>query len=576
MRGKGQSYRFWACPVLLCGWFILLAVRASCLHLGQQTPSNKIGWKRPLPAARGFIYDRASRPIAITDPGRRVFLDYSSVDEKHDLVQIASAVAEQTGRDTDAVLLDFRSRRSKYIVQGITYDDRVMALVTNRTRYSGVGLERVLRRQYPLGRCMSHVVGFVNKQQVGSAGIEQQYNRFLQGTDGMIEGTRDGEGKEIRARRASTAEPIDGAHVYLTLDQNIQQVAEKALAEGLAASHGTGARVIVQLVKTGEILAMAAAPDYDPAHYQAVPDLRWQNPNIGQIYDPGSTMKSIIVAAALNDGLITPDSTFDVGHGSWYYGGHTLHDKVYGTADVRTIIRKSSNIGAAMIGLMLGNRRMECYLRAFGFGAALGIDLPGEERGLLPPAAKWEMVKPTRIAIGQGISVTPLQMLNAYCTIANGGKLMRPYVVSKVVAPGGEVMHENVPRVIGRPIRPEVAAQMRDMLFAVTEDGTGKRAVVAGYPIAGKTGTAQMIIPGVGYSDTDYWASFVGFVPVEQPEFGMIVIIDSPRGVRTGGAVAAPVFAKIASVVAQYLELPIAEPPEAGRAESSELETVLH
>ena len=562
---KGQRFRFWVGPALLLGWYLLLTLRAACLHLGDQTPRNRTGWNRSLPAARGFIRDRAGRPMAITQPGRRVFLDYSSLNPEHDLPGIASAVADLTGRDTDAVLLDLRSRRSKYIVQGISFDDRVLALATNRDHYSGVGLERVLRRQYPLGRCMSHVIGFVDQQQAGAAGIEQQYNRFLQGTDGFIEGTRDGVGHEIRARRATTADPIDGAHVHLTLDQTLQLAAEKCLAEAVAQTQAAGAQAIVQLVKTGEILAMAATPDFDPERYREAPAEVWRNPAIGQVYDPGSTMKSVIVAAALNEGLITPDSVFDVGQGSWRYGGHILHDKVHGRVDVRTILKKSSNIGAAMIGLLLGNRRMECYLRGFGFGAPLGIDLPGEERGLLPPAARWAMVTPTRIAIGQGISVTPLQMLNAYCTIANGGRLMRPYLAAKVVAPHGETILENAPKVIGRPIRPEIAAQVREMLVSVTEEGTGRRAAVEGYTIAGKTGTAQQVVNGA-YSQTDYWASFVGFVPAEDPVFGMIVIIDRPRGLRTGGAVSAPVFSRLALVVARYLEIPVTVPADAAAA----------
>ncbi len=558
---KGQRLRFWAVPALLLGWYLLLVGRAAYLHLGDHTPRNRTVWSRKLPAARGFIYDRAGRPLAITQPGRRIFLDYSCLATNHNVPRIASAVAELTGRDTDAVLLDFRSRRSKYMVQGISFDDRVLELVTNRTCYSGVGLERVLRRQYPLGRCLSHVIGFVNRQQVGAAGIEQQYNRFLQGTDGFIDSTRDGIGREIRSRRATTAEPIDGAHVYLTIDQTLQLEAEKILADAVAQSRAAGAQIIVQLVKTGEILVMAATPDFDPENYRDVPATVWRNPNIGEIYDPGSTMKSIIVAAALNEGLITPDSIFDVGHGSWHYGGHVLHDKVYGRVDVRTILKKSSNIGAAMIGLLLGNRRMECYLRAFGFGATLGIDLPGEERGILTPSSRWSTVTPTRIAIGQGVSVTPLQMLNSYCTIANGGHLMRPYVVSKVVSPHGETILQNGPKVIGRPIRPSVAAQVREMLISVTEGGTGRRAAVEGYTIAGKTGTAQQVVNGA-YSQTDYWASFVGFVPAEDPVFGMLVVIDRPRGLRSGGAVSAPVFSRLALVVARYLELPITVPSD--------------
>ncbi len=557
MPNRGQLFRFWLVPLLLAGWYLVLLARATLLHLGDHKVSNITSWHRPLTAARGFIYDRGGRPVATTDPGRRLFLDYKSVDPKHDVVAIAEAVADFTGRDIDAVLYDLRAKRSRYAIQGVVHDERVLTLVTNKSCYSGVGIERVLERHYPLGRNMSHVIGFVNSEQVGSAGIEQHYNRYLQGTDGMIEGTRDGRGREIRDRRTSTAEAIDGAHVYLTLDRNMQQVVEEALAAAVESSGGCAARAIVQLVNSGEILAMASYPDFEPANYRQTIPQQWQNSNIAHIYDPGSTMKSIIVAAALNEGLITPDSTFDVGQGSWYYGGHTLRDKVYGRVDVRTIIAKSSNIGTALIGLKLGNRRMECYLRAFGFGDILGIDLPGEERGLLPPSSSWEPVRPTRIAIGQGVSVTPLQMLNAYCTLANGGRVMRPYVVRKVVTQQGEVILENSPTVIARPIRPEVAAEMRRMLQGVTTGGTGRRAAVAGYTVAGKTGTAQMLQPGGGgYSQTDYWASFVGFVPAEQPEFGIIVVVDKPQKFHTGGVVSAPVFAHIATVVAQYLEVP--------------------
>ena len=361
------------------------------------------------------------------------------------------------------------------------------------------------------------------------------------------------------------------AVVELTLDDGIQHVVERALDAAMTDYRPDAAWAIVEKVGTGEILAMAARSNDGSG--QAVAGLQSARMNIAaeMVFEPGSIFAVGIVAAALNEGLVRPDSVFDVGHGAWHYGGHVLHDKVYGRVDVRTILKKSSNIGAAMIGLLLGNRRMECYLRGFGFGSPLGIDLPGEERGLLTPSARWATVTPTRIAIGQGISVTALQMLNAYCTIANGGRLMRPYVVSKVVSPRGETILENAPKVIGRPIRPEIAAQVREMLVAVTEEGTGRRAAVEGYTIAGKTGTAQQVVDGA-YSQTDYWASFVGFVPAEDPVFGMIVIIDRPRGLRTGGAVSAPVFSRLALVVARYLEIPVVVPADAAHAGSESAE----
>jgi cell division protein FtsI/penicillin-binding protein 2 len=224
--------------------------------------------------------------------------------------------------------------------------------------------------------------------------------------------------------------------------------------------------------------------------------------------------------------------------------------------DVITLLKKSSNIGAARLALMLGNRRMEAYLRAFGFGDSLGIDLPGEERGILHPSRRWSQLSPTRIAIGQGVAVTALQMLNAYCAIANQGQLMWPHVVSRIEAPSGERLYEATPRVLARPIRPEIAAEIRKMLVGVTEEGgTARRAAVAQYSVAGKTGTAQIPMHG-GYSDKDYWASFVGFCPAEKPEFGVIVVVERPTPQHTGGFVAAPAFGRIAEAVAHYLEIP--------------------
>ena len=561
MRTISRYLRFWIFPVLLLLWYAVLIVRAACLHLSGDTPIARVEMRRSLPAARGNIYDRQGRPLAITSPGRRVFLDYKSVNPSHDLERIAAGVAHHTGRDADAVMDDFRSRRSRYIVQGIVYDSSVQELVTNKTEYSGVGLERVMVRKYPYGAGMAQVIGFVNRQQVGAAGIEQHYNRFLRCTDGYISGTRDGRGREIRDRRALTVSPVDGAHVHLTLDGYLQMELEEALAVAVAESGGSGGRAIIQLVRTGEILAMAELPGFMPEEYQAVSPEIWRNSNISEIYDPGSTMKTVIVAAAMNERLIGADSLFDVGQGSWFYGGYLLHDKVYGRVDVRTIIQKSSNIGSAQVGLMLGNKRMELYLRAFGFGRRLDVDLPGEESGILPRSERWDTVKPTRVAIGQGISVTPLQMLNAYCTIGNGGVRMRPYVVRKVVTESGGVIVENEPRVVGRPIRGDVAAEMLEMLTRVTETGgTGRRAAVKGYKVAGKTGTAQMVLPDGGYSNSDYWASFVGLVPADKPVFGILVIVDRPIGLHTGGVVAAPAFSRVAETTARYLELPVGTP----------------
>lgn len=561
MREKWVMPRLLVVAVPLGGWLAVLCAQLLFLHLGDHSKVSR-DWERVLVARRGAIYDRNGRgnPVAVSIPGRQIFLDPSNLKTNHDRLRIAARITTLLDIDTDAVLLALRRTDTRYVPLGVTFDESAVDLVTNKSVYSGIGLKDIVVRRYPLGRRLAHVIGFVNAANIGSAGLEQRYDRFLRGTDGFIAGEVDAKRQEIWEKRERRVEPIDGADVELTIDQNIQYVVERELAEAVTRHRATAAWAIVQRVKTGEILAMAAIPDFDPVHYNDFSCDRWRNPCLGNIYEPGSTMKSLIVSAALNEGVVTPDTRFDVGPGSWFYAGRVLRDHVTGIVDVRTIIKKSSNIGAAKIALLLGNRRMECYLRAFGVGAVAGIDLPGEEQGLLAPCARWSMISPTRIAIGQGVAVTALQLLGAYCAIANGGNVMRPYLVSRVTTPSGEVLHRGEPEVVARPIRPATAATMRELLTGVTEEGgTARRAEIPGYSVAGKTGTAQIPIHG-NYSTTEFWASFVGFVPASNPEFGVIVVVERPQPIHTGGVVAAPVFARIAEVVAQYLELPADQP----------------
>ncbi len=572
------GFRFFLVPVLLALWFAVLVVRLADLHLGSHPTRNQTTMQGPLPATRGIIYDRGEVPVAVNRPGYKVFVDPEApVKEGQDKRRTAARIAELTGVDIDTVYREIsgRGRQSRYIIIGKTFDKEAVDLVTNKAVYCCCGIEPFSERAYPQGRRFSHIVGYVSGEDaVGrNGGVEQSAEKYLRGTPGLYVGVKDKNGREIRERRRVTMEAIDGDSVYLTVDHNIQHVVCELLYYGVTNYCATGGKVIVQKVATGEILAMACYPDFDPADFRASTTEDRRNKTIGLVYDPGSTMKGITISAALNEGIVTPHTVLDVGQGSWAYGGRILRDHPRGNLTVRQIIQKSSNIGAARIGLMLGNRRLESYIKAFGFTRRLGIDLPGEERGLLPPHETWEPVKPTRVAMGQGISVTPLQMLNAYNTIANGGRCMRPYVISRVVSADGTLIYRNEPKELGRPIRPETAAKMRAILKSVTnyaadrvDHGTGWRARVEGYTVAGKTGTAQMLINGA-YSEKDYWSSFVGFVPAENPVFSMIVILDRPRGElmadglhhkpHDGGGTAAPLFSKIASYVAQYLEIPI-------------------
>jgi cell division protein FtsI (penicillin-binding protein 3) len=572
MQERGIQLRVWFVAAMLFLSLCGLGVKLGFLHLANHSMLKR-EYKRELLGLRGRIFDCIGDqfPVAVSLPARQYFIDPKAVKKEHDPKIIAKAVAEALGLNEADVEAKFRQTDSRYIKLGISTDDRAFALLADSKKISGVGAEELAIRSYPQKRRMSHVLGFVNNMGVGGAGIEQQFNGYLKGTTGLIQGEKDAGREEIRSRRALDVPAIPGCDVYLTLDHNIQYEVEMAIKEVVEQFQAVSGWAIVQRVKTGAILAMASYPDFDPEQYTEESVDVWRNNALAVVYEPGSIMKALNVAAALNERIVTPETMIDVGEGTWFYAGKPLRDHVTGRISVSTALKKSSNIANAKIGLMLGNKRLEAYLRAFNMGEKLGIELPGEERGILARSKDWNKLTPTRVPIGQGIAVTGLQMVNAYSALANDGVLMRPYVVDKIVSPGGEMVFKAKPQVLGKPVRPEVARAVREMLIGVTEEGgTGKRATVRGYSIGGKTGTAQKAVHG-GYSSTDYYASFVGFVPAREPVFSILVTVERPRPQHTGGFVSAPVFAKIASATARYLEVPPDQPVDAEEDVGAEL-----
>ena len=557
MHERGILIRIWFIALLLLVSFCGLGAKLCYLHLSNHSKVTGREYKRTLLGLRGGIYDCNGKqyPMAVSLPARLFYLDPKSVKKEHDVGQIARTVSQHLGLPEAEVQAQFRRTDSRYIKLGYSLDDRVFEALSDPLTISGVGAEEMVIRRYPQGRRMSHVLGFVNNMGVGGAGIEQQYNRYLTGTPGLIEGEKDAGRREIFSRRKVYVPPIAGSDIYLTLDHRIQFEVERAIQEVVEKFDALSGWAIVQHVRTGKILAMASFPDFEPENYTETTLDVWRNNALAIVYEPGSIMKAVTVAAMLNERLATPTTEFEVGEGVWFYAGKPLRDHVYGRVTVSTALKKSSNIACAKMGLRLGAQRLENYLRAFNFGSKLGIELPGEENGILARAKDWDKLKPTRIPIGQGIAVTGLQMINAYSTLANDGRMMRPYLVDRIVSPSGETVFQARPEVIGRPVRPEVARVVREMLTGVTEEGgTGKRAAVPGFSIGGKTGTAQKAVPG-GYSSTDYYASFVGFVPAGEPVFSVLVSVERPRPQHTGGFVSAPVFGKIAAATARYLAL---------------------
>ena len=554
-----------------------LVVRLVVLHLGspeqdRATSAKTRTFKQTLTVPRGRILDGSSTAgiLALNVGVKDIWADPSVLLASNlvsrTVARLSSLLEFNTAEVTERLCRT--NSRFAYIARLVPDEkaDQVAIL-----KLPGVHMDDASTRSYPQNSLLCQVLGFVNSDGVGSWGLEQLMEKYLKGSPGLIESRLDGHRREMMDRRIREVPAKDGADVVLTIDQNLQYIVEKALDSAMERNRARAAFVIMQRIRTGEILAMASRPSFDPNRYREARDPQKINRAISHTYEPGSTFKVSVIAGALDAGVVKPDTLFDTENGRWLYQAKILRDyHAYPRLNVADILKKSSNIGAAKIAIMLGNQRMDQYLRAFNVGSKLGIDLPGEEGGIYPPVAKWAPISSSRIAIGQGVSVTGLQMLSILCTIANDGVVMKPYVIKQVVAADGTVLLRRQPEVVRRAIRSDTAALMSSLLARVCEEGgTGTKAGVEGFRVAGKTGTAQKVIAG-HYSETDYMASFVGFLPAENPEIGMIVVFDEPQPLHTGGAVSAPVFGEIAEQAVRYLGiLPAEGSAPAHRAASS-------
>ena len=542
-----------------------LGSRLAFLHLGpheslRNGASQRRRIEKTILAGRGKIYDRqgARNILALNQAVKHVCADPFALVSEEKVDDVAVCLARQLGEEPAEIAHTIRARCKKRFayVKRFVAEDR--AELIDRDKLPGVFFRDALVRNYPQGHFMCHVLGFVNYEGTGSAGVEQRVDSYLRGCPGLVQAPVDARRREMYARRESYVPAIQGANVYLTIDQNVQYIVEQALDDVVARYRPEGAWAIVEKVDTGEIIGMASRPCFDPNEFTSADPEALLNRAIGLVYEPGSTFKAATIAAALNEGTVTAGTVFDCENGRWRHVNRDLRDHHgYGPLTVADGLKKSSNILAAKVGLTLGRERFERCLRSFGFGSRLGIDVPGEETGILRPHGRWSAISASRISIGQGVAVTALQMLGVFCAIANDGFLMRPYVISHVLGANGAILLNSEPRVLGRPISRETAEAMRRLLRRVTEDGgTGTAARVKGCPVAGKTGTAQKPEPG-GYSETRYIASFAGFAPANTPEIAVIVVVDEPKGARYyGGQVAAPAFSRIVGQVLRYLDVP--------------------
>ena len=423
-------------------------------------------------------------------------------------------------------------------------------------RLPGIGFAPESKRFYPNMEIAAHVVGFTGHDPNGLEGIELKYDSTILGNTGYMITERDALGRNIAIKNTVIKDSSPGKSVVLTLDKTIQFIAEKELAKAVTENNAKSGMALVMESDTGKVLAMANYPTFNPNSYSRYSLAQLRNRVVSDSFEPGSTFKVFTIAAAIDSGSIKASDVYNCENGSYRIADRIIHDDhPQSRLTVSEIIKYSSNIGSAKIGIKMGEEKLSSYLRNFGFGGRTGIDLPGETPGSLK--RHWYGVDLATITFGQGVSLSAIQMVSALSTIANGGNLMRPYLVEQILDDSGTVVQKFEPQIVRRVISSETALKVTKMMETVTGDGgTGTKAALDGYRVAGKTGTAQKVDPVTrAYSPSRRIGSFVGFVPADKPKLTIAVIIDEPQGVKYGGVVAAPAFREIAQNSLAYLKI---------------------
>ena len=500
----------------------------------------------PITAVRGEITDRAGKVLAYSVHAERVVADPSVVTDP-----ARTALALTTLLDVPAsALTEKLSRDGRYVVLA----DKVSTDVTDRIKalpaasQAGLYYEDDPVRLYPAGAVAGQVVGFVGKDGDGLAGIEQTFQDQLAGTDGKKRVEVDGSGNPIPSGIDDTTPASDGGKVTLTIDEDLQYVVQQRLDAACADGGTSSASAVVLDVHTGEVAAMASCPGYDPAHYNQTDPNLLGNAAVSDVYEPGSVMKAVTLSAAIEEGKAQPDTVLQVpGH---IQAGDAVvtdaHDHAPIGFTVTGILAKSSNVGAIMLAREVGDQKLEQYLRAFGIGSKTGIELPGESAGILQGSADWTRSRAANVPIGQGVSVTTLQMASVYQTLANGGVRVPPRIVRSVTAADGTVTPAARPPGL-RVVSESTAGKLTYMLEAVVgKGGTAPLGEVDGFRVVGKTGTAQRANPDCGcYTGGGFFTTFVGYAPADDPQYVVAVDLERPTSSAEGGQVAAPVFADV-------------------------------
>jgi len=570
--------------LLLSAGLLIVMVRLAWLQLVRGGDLQKKALQNrlavvPVPAQRGIIYDRLRRELAINITSDYIGAFPPEVRDSGRQQEIAAKLAELLGQSQEEILEKLtRPTGFEFIARRVDFEK---ARKIRELKLPGIVVVPENRRYYPNGVLAAHVLGFAGIDNQGLEGLEAMYDKELSGIPGQIAREFDALGREIPQATHHYVPPQNGHSLVLTIDQTLQFIAERELDQLMhSPTSPKKASILIMNPNTGEILALASRPTFDPNRFSESPPEVWSNPVVRDAYEPGSTFKIITAAAALEEGVVKPEDKFydpgyiRVGQDSIRCWAYPL---AHGSQTFAEGVKNSCNPVFVSVALKLEEKKPGSfydYIQGFGFGSPTGIDLTGEGAGILIPREELKPINIATIGIGQGIAVTPIQLAVAVAAVANGGKIVKPHLVKEILDSEGKVVRRIEPEVQRQIISPATAQVLRQLLEGVVSGGTGRNAYIPGYRVAGKTGTAQKPGPG-GYQEGKYVASFIGFAPANDPQILALVLVDEPRGYPYyGGVVAAPIFQRVVADALRYLKIPpqyVETPKEEGEKKSVEV-----
>jgi cell division protein FtsI (penicillin-binding protein 3) len=556
-REKWARIRIIMVSSLFACCFLAVTARSFHLQVLQHDQLVKLAERQhnrtiPIIPARGGIFDRTGAPLAVSLEMDSLYAEPKRISNPAGTAEALAPILQIPQRELQKKLSS--ERGFAWVARQLTPET---AAKIKQLKLTGIGFVKESKRFYPNFEIASHVLGFTGMDPEGLEGIERRYDATILGSTGYLITERDALGRDVSIKNAVVRSSAPGKNLVLTLDKNIQYFAEKELAKAVQDSGAKGGMALVADPATGKILAMANYPTFNPNSFKQYPTVQLRNRCVSDSFEPGSTFKVFLLSAALEEKIVRPQDGINCENGRYSFGGRIIRDDhPHGRVSVAEVLKYSSNIGSAKIGLKLGDDRLHRYLKAFGFGDKSGVDLPGEASGGLRPVSRWYGSDLATISFGQGVSTTALQLVSAMSAVANGGLLMKPYLVERVTDNTGQELQHFDPQTVRRVLSTETAATVTRMMEGVTQKGgTGTSASIEGFRVAGKTGTAQKVDPvSKGYSATKRTASFIGFVPADKPLLTILVVIDEPATSPYGGVVAAPAFREIAFNTLCYLK----------------------